>query len=1026
MHRIKLIISIILLSLCFVAFGQSNETKTRMTVTGKVVDANFKQPLSSVQISSADMRRAVVTEQDGTFTLDVLSENAVLIFVCDGYFKKEVNLYGRNELYVLLQAEDRTESHSETEDAAFVDAHHLGDGYASLSDALTGRFTGLKVTSKSGMPGEGSFFNYRGLRTLLGDNTPLVVVDGVPVVMDKNNSDIIYGYSNDILEPAIIGNIDRVTLLTGADAIEYGSLGSNGVLKIDTQRGTVSNTSVEFKSVEGVGMVRNSIPVLSGLDFNRYIADVAASYFPDPASIGVAFPFLSGNMTEAEKVRYGFNTDWQKEIYTPAFQSDNMLKVRGGDAVVQYLVTAGYQTSKGVVDGTGRTKLYTGGNTNINFSSKLRAFASVSFDFIESALQEQGLSPETNPMLAAYSFSPINGVYDVDANGKVIKEYGSIDPMMKVSNPVSILNNVEAKNKVYDFIVNMGMEYDILKNLKLDGKFGIYYKAIKDDIFIGGKNTNSMSPLLNGLALNTVRSGMSESINYFGKVGLKYHFAKRGHNFSAAGAYQLMTSKWHASNGSGINTSTDLYRNLSNVSSMERKSGGYSDLLNWMNGYVKADYNYKNLYYLTAAVQVDRSSSYGYYAQKCYVTPAVKAIWKLDNASFLRDSKQISDLSLNVEYSINPNSRYSNAFSSYYYQLKLLNDITGLVRSGLPNEKLGPERVSNLNLGLDFSLYGDKFTFSADVFQEQVNNMVIAEKVSSIYGYNTTYKNSGRMRTRGVEAAVSAMLIDRGFYWRVGANISMYDTRILSLGADDMQKIDLGDGVVLVNKVGEAPNSYYGFKAEGVFSTTAQANKMGLSTLGGYKFKGGDVIYSSLNGDSIIDDNDKTILGSADPKFFGGFYSKMKFKGFGLYANFSYSYGNSIYNATRRYNESGSTFRNQSQSLNRRWVTEGQVTDVPRVAYGDPAGNSRFSSRWIEDGSYLKLKELTLSWETAKRVLFLNGLKVFVIGENLFCWTKYTGSDPEFAYSYNMQTIGMDLAKVPVPRFVKLGVVLNL
>jgi len=1028
MYRfIRIFILIPLLSITGISNASGQGNADVLEVKGVVLDANSRQPLSSVQISSSGIARSVVTGADGMFTLKAYVPDAVLIFNKSGYYMRTIDLYGRSELTIFLQNEERTENDPEqTGSAESLEIDRLSDAKVSLSDALVGKFTGLRVANKSGMPGEGSFMNLRGNRTLVGDNSPLVVIDGVPIIMDKQSSNIIYGYSGDVLDPAIIGNIEKVSFLKGADAITFGSLGSNGVLMIETQRGKVSRTSVEFKTVEGVALAGRTIPLLTGLDFSRYMADISGSGFSDSESIGVAFPFLSGNMTAVDKVKYGFNSDWQSMIYKPALQTDNMLKVRGGDEIIQYLVTAGYQTTDGVVDGTGRTKLYTGGNTNINFSNKLRAFASVSFDFIESKLHEQGMAPESNPLLASYSHSPITGVYEVDPDGGIIKEFASIDPYMKVSNPVSVLSNVEAKNKVYDFVVNLGVEYDFMKNLKADVKFGIFYRYVKDDIFIGGMNTNSIAPLLNGLALNTVRSGASESRDYFGKAGLRYDLSKKGHNLEAAAGWQLVSSGWSASSGSGINTTTDLYRTLSNVSSIERRTGGYADVLNWMNGYLKADYNYRNQYFLTAAGELDMSSSFGRYTRRCHFFPAVKAGWKAVNAQFLRDNKHISDLMLRAEYSVNPNSRYSNAFSSYYYNLKLLRDVSGLVRAGIPNETLGPESVHNLNIGLDFALFGDKLSISADLYQENVRNMIVAAGTSSVYGYSTIYKNTGGMKTRGVEAAISATLIDRGFYWRVGGNISLYDSRITSLGGDRQQFVSLGDGVLLVNEVGKAPYSYYGFKADGVYSTSAEAASEGLKTTSGYAFTGGDMRFRSLDGNTIINDKDKTILGNPDPLFFGGLYSRMTYKGFTLYADFSYSYGADIYNATRRYNESGLSFRNQAASMSRRWVTEGQQTDIPRVEYNDPAGNSRFSSRWIEDGSYVKLKELTLSWETRKKVLFMSGLKVFVTGENLFCITRYTGSDPEFAYSYDMSTIGMDLAKVPVPRFIKLGLVLNL
>ena len=1007
-------------------------------IVGVVLDADTRKPLAAAQVSSSELARSVVSGPKGIFRVKTYSDRAVLNVAKEGYYTARVNLLGRDSVVVYLLQTDKTMAvdHYSTPDgtasrydkistAEAVDVKDINRGYFSVSDVLAGRFTGMRVSSKGGMPGEGSFFNLRGNRTLLGQNTPLLVIDGVPYLSDQNVSNIINGFSADLLEPANLNNIEQITFLKGADAMPYGSLGSNGVLMIKTERGKVSRTLVEFQTVEGVGFINKTLPLLSGLDFSRYIADIAGSRYADSEEIGKAFPFLSGNMTPGEKVRYGFNTDWQKEIYAPAFVSDNMLKVRGGDAVVQYLVTAGYQTGNGVVDGTSRDNFYTNGNTNINISDKQSAFASISFDFLEMKLQEQGLSPQTNPLLASYSHSPLTGIYEVDTNGAILTEYAKVDPTMNISNPVAMLSGIEGKNKIYDFVVSTGLNYKILRNLTADASFGIFYRYIKDDIFIGGLSSGTIAPLMDGLALNTVRSGSSESRDYFGKVGLTYRFSTASHNLDVKGGWQILSSRHQASSGSGINSTTDRYRSLSSVSEIGRTSGGYAELLNWMNAYLKADYNFRDQLYLSAIGVVDASSTYGSYSDRWFVFPGVKAGWKISNAPFLRNSNAISNLMLRAEYSVNPNSRYSSAYGSYYYMLQLLRDVSGLVRAGVPNQKIGPERVTNLDLGVDFSLLGDKFTLSADIFEEHTRHMIVDTKASPVYGSGVIYKNSGSMRSRGVELSASALLVGGQFRWRVGGNIAYYKTRIMSLGGRDQQIVNLGDGVTLVNRVGEAPFSYYGHRADGVYATSELAAGDGLSTLSGYAFTGGDVRFRSLDGDKLITDADREVLGCADPDFFGGFYTKMSWKGFSLFANFSYSYGNKVYNATRRYNELGNGFSNQAASMGRRWVAEGQVTDIPRVVYGDPAGNNRFSSRWIEDGSYLKLKELTLSWETHKKLLFMTGFKVFITGENLLCFTDYTGSDPEFAYSYDMAMQGMDVAKVPVPKYVKIGLILN-
>ena len=1038
MHNIFRYLSAIALSAaCISAFAQN--TSSDSVIRGQVLDANTGKPLSAVSVSSSSIRRAAVSDAEGRFSVTANSPDISLMFAKDGYYGSEIKTYGRDSIRVLLQSASRT-MYSETVvlpsgeipagdrigQAENIHISRISEGQMAVSDALAGRIAGLRVMGKSGMPGEGSFVNFRGNRTLYADNTPLVVIDGIPYIIDENISSIVNGYSYDIMEVLSPSNIENVSFIKGADAIQYGSLGSNGVLMIQTRRGRVSQTSVEFTSTEGVALNSRQMPLLSGMGFNRYIADVASGKYSSTESIGKDFPFLSGNMTAAEKVRYGYHTNWQDLIYKPALHSNNVLKVSGGDAIVQYLVTAGYQYLDGTLDGTSKGKFNTTGNTSINFSDKLKAFAAISFDFIDISEQEQGLSPETNPVLAAYSYSPITGVYEVDANGGVLKEFNPVDRVMNISNPISLLRNVEARNKIYDFSVNLGVDYSIIRNLKADVRFGIFYKYIKDDIFIGGKSTSSIAALQDGIALNTVRSGASESKDYFVKAGLTYSLSKGRHVADFNAGYQLLSSGYSASRGMGINTATDRYKTLGDVSSAGRRTGGYDEAQRWINVYAGAKYNFNSILYASLAGQIDRSSSYGAHSHLWYPAPAAQLAWKINNMPRLRDVGMISDFKLRAEYSINTNSRYRNSFSSFYYILKQIKDVSGLVRAGIPNEKLGPEKVGNLNVGLDFALAGDKLRLTADVYEQRTRDMIMASAIPGTFGYTSVYRNDGAMRTRGLDAGISTVLLDKAFQWRIGGNISWFKTVLTDAGSSGNRVMDYGDGVTLINRTGESPFSFYGFRTGGVYATTAAAEASGLVTNGGYKFQGGDVIFLDRTGDNVISDKDKAVLGSADPDFFGGFYSEMRIKGFRLYANFTYSYGNEIYNATRRYNESGSSFRNQAASMDRRWVSEGQETDIPRASYGDPAGNARFSDRWIEDGSYLKLKELTFSWETSKRLLFMNGFKIFVTGENLFTVTRYTGIDPEFAYSYNMATVGMDLCKVPVPRIIKAGIVVKL
>lgn len=1014
-----------------------------LSVKGRIFDGTTSEPLVNVQIASPDMLKAVVSNPNGTFRVRVTNPRAQFTFSKRGYQTQTVNLYGRDSLVIYLTPTASTISETgymtplgiepmalRTGSESAINRDALSEAAMATSDALAGRLAGLRVLNKSGMPGEGSFVNLHGVRSLLGQNSPLIVIDGVPYLPNTGMSNAVSGFSSDIFSTINLNEIERITLLKGADALPYGSMAANGVLMIETERGADNQTIVEVQTTQGVGMIAKQLPMLDNIGFRKYISDIASTQYDNEAAIHEIFPFLAPEMSYEDQVRYGFNTNWQDEIYRPAFTSDNMIKVKGGDAIAKFMVTAGYQYTDAIVDGASRDKFYTRGNADVGFSNKLNAFASLAFSYTELNLQEQGMVPQTNPLLAAYTASPLTGVFEVEENtGRILSDFAKVDPNIGVSNPAAIGSEILGNDKVFDILVNLGINYNINDYLKASIGFGINYNYIKDRVFIGGKTSGAIAPLMGGQALNTVRDGSSESKNYYGRATLSYDrtFA-HAHRLQLVGGWQLFASRLESSYGTGINTNNDRNQSLGNTAAAQgRDMGGSSDIWNWMNAYFTAGYSYKDQLFVNGSVMVDASSAYGPASDRAFFFPAAKVGWKLSNSSFLRNSFWLSNLMVRAEYSINPNSRYSSYYGHPYYEQTTVREVSALRRGGIPNRFIGPERVTNVDLGVDFAIRGDRFTMSVDLFEEHTRDMIVEDGASPLYGFGAIYRNSGAIRTRGIDVSLSAQLLSGGFKWRVGGNITHYKSRIMSLGRHNEQFItlDKDNGVIVINRVGESPYSFYGHEAGPVYATSAQARADKLSTVSGYQFTGGDIAFRDQNGDGVISNDDKVLLGSADPDFFGGFYSRMSYKNFSLTMNFTYSYGNEIYNGVRRFTESGSKFTNQAASMSRRWVTEGQQTDIPRVAFGDPAGNNRFSSRWIEDGSYLKLKELTLAYDLNRPWLIFTAMRVYFTAENLLTFTSYTGSDPELSYSYDLAMQGLDLGKLPVPRVFKLGLILN-
>ncbi len=1034
-----LLAAMVLFSTAAIAQGPS-----QTTVKGTIYNADHLTPLANILVSSRDAMTGSVSDQDGTFEIVVRDPYAKLEIYSKGYFTQSVELMGRSEIKIYLQSESAvmssgtynnvTGDHYNSEKttvATTVNTKDMSAGYTTIDDALVGRIAGLNIINKGGSVGEGSYYSVRGIRSLYSENAPLVVVDGIPILVNTSESDVITGMSRNVFNGTSFQEIESVTLLKGSEALAYGSLGSNGVLSITTEQGIDQETTVELTSVNSISYLDKTLPLMNSAAYRSYAAEVGSSYYTDATDFATNLPFLFETSSGIDSYKYNYDTDWQDLIYTPAFTTNNMLKVKGGDEAVKFMFAFGYVNSEGALDGTYQNKISTRGNANINFSPKLSAYASVAFTYNDMSVQEQGMTSETNPVLAAYEQIPLLDVYQRNVNGTLTNSFSEVEDIVGASNPVAIISEgITSSARSYDLMINTGVTYNPSRYFNYNLDFGINYAYTKDDIFIGGKTTNAIAALEGGTAYNTVRSGASEDKSYFVRGAMQFDKTyNEVNNVRVDAVYQLMTSSSISTTGKGINTSGDSYTTLGNTASDGREAYGYLDVWNWMSAYATASYIYNSQLYASVTMLGDAASTYGIYSNRLYFYPSANVGWRAKNSTLLRDNKLISNLTVRGDYSIIPNSRFETSYGSYYYELELLSNISGLTRANIPNQDIAPEEVHSIDLGVDLALARNRLSFSLDLYQEDTRNMLVEEEISPIYGFTTMYDNSGSIRTRGIELGFSASVINKpNFQWIVSGTISTYSTKITSLGGSDQQIIDYSDyddDVYLINKVGSSPYEFYGYVYEGVYATTADAEAAGLKTTGGYSYSGGDAIFSDLNGDGIISDADMTSLGSAIPDFFGGIQTRLRYKKFTLFANFSYSVGNEAYNAVRRSTESGDSFTNQASSLERRWMAEGDVTDIPRAVYGDPGDNNRFSSRWIEDASYIKLKELTLSYDHKQKFLFFNSINIFVSAENLFTITNYTGLDPEFAYSYDSDLLGMDLAKVTLPKYVKLGLVLN-
>lgn len=1004
--------------------------------------------LSDAVVSSSGVP-SVITDADGTFVLDA-GADAVISIWADGYFSQSVRVRGRHELTIVLIPEGmtrynetavlpfRVEEGANTEGAVNLAKKDFAPGSATIDRAIQGELSGLQVVNKGGMTGEGAYMALHGIQTLAAENTPLVVINGVPYMPSTAESQLIGGYSRGIFSAFNIGDIQNITLLKGAEASLYGSLAANGVLLIETDGATSDdmNTKISYNGSFGTNWCGKRIPLMDASEYKSYLSDMGMTYYDNMETFFNNFPFLSPDASDAFNYLYRFDTDWQNHLYQNGLTTDHLVRVEGGDAIAKYDISLGYMRDEGTIRNTYSDRFHTQINSNVLVSKQFEIGATIGLAYLNGSYQEQGMRMETNPLLASYRRAPVLSPYKSDMYGNLLESYASYyygnntNTDFIVSNPMSIVGTASATQRQYDVNMRANLTYKPSPALNFSAVFGLYYNYDQEGAFIPGKNNKDIVPQFDsyGSSDNIVRQGINEQFNVFYNLNGAYRKTFGIHGIDVRAGGQMLMTSYETDMGVGRNTANDFYQTLSDVQAVGRYFSGYSSKWNWLGLYAHAAYSYSDLADVAVNLSADGASSTGVDTSRMGLFPSVSGKVMLNNFAFMDGMGWVSKLNVWADYGKTGNSRFSNNYGRYYYLSQLYQGIAGIVRANVPNTGIKWEENLNANAGIDASFFHSRVNAAFTLFSNKATDVLMARMESSLYGTGIHYSNDAAISTRGFDASLQLLPIyTKNFKWVLGGSVSKFSNTVTSLGTTDEYVSTLSDDATLITRVDENPYSFYGYEADGVYSTTLEArtahNGQPMKNRNGVEFQSGDVKYVDQNGDGIINDADKVILGSATPDLYGSWYTRFEYKGFALDFNFIYSVGNEAYNAVRRITESSSDFSNQSTAVLRRWAMDGQITDMPRAKWNDQVGNNDFSSRWIEDASYMKLRDVTFSYTFDKVVWnIFHGGTLYLTGQNLFCLTRYLGMDPEFSYSYSSLMQGVDYAKATAPKTVKFGV----
>ncbi len=1050
----KYIISAILLLVSMTMTAQENSK----TVTGQVVDAATKKPLVGVIVAAYDNDKySAMTDEEGRYTLKVPDYVSSVQMRIDGYnFQQCAIADGVANGYLYNEA--FTEFYKRKTDAIQSSEASGFDNTAEVSiDPFIAQRLGADVRSvaRGGNVGLGNTLLMAGINSLNSNVQPLVVVDDVIMDMEYNRSTLHDGYFNNMLANLNVNDIESVQVLKNGTAI-YGAKGANGVILIKTKRNKSMATKIDV-TINGRYELIPRLPKMMGAeDYRLYATELLAN---KTLSLG-QMKFLNNDPTYFYYNQYHNNTDWTDQVYKNAFSQNYGINVQGGDDIASYNLSVGYSLANSTLKKNDYSRFNMRLNTDINIAKGLDVRFDASYSDVDRSLFDDGAPSSvlsgviTSPGFISLAKSPFLSPYAYDNAGNPSHYLAEADDYLegmfqgrgRLANPASILefgdgnNRNSLGNRLIVFAITP--KYEFNKHLTLSEHFALSLVNTNENYYLPIQGTPTFivdgldeTSVLNNLVMSQASS--LTAIQSDTRLAWKNQFG--AHQLGIMGGLRYLNSAYKLTSQSGYNTPNDKAPKM-NSSLSFKDTGGANDKTSDIIWYALGNYNYAQRYYLNAGISAHASSRFGTEADGLKMAgvvwglfPSVEGSWVISNEEWFSSLKPINYLRLNVGFDMTGNDDIDyTASRSYFVSRRMLNNsTTGIVIGNIGNTELKWESTSRLTAGIEGNFFNNRLNLRFNFFKSWTSNLLSLQQLAWASGLDANWSNDGKLENTGfdVHAAVKVLNL-KDFRWEVGASVGHYKNKVTALPDNDRTfETDLY-GATIQTKVGQPVGLFYGYETNGVYSTTdvANADAKYLVKDNGDKvfFKAGDMNFVDRDGNHVIDANDRTVIGDPNPDIYGNIHTTASWKNLTLTAVFNYSLGNDIFNYQRMLLEGGTYFLNQTTAMKSRWTTEGQQTAYPHAEYNDPMGNSRFSDRWIEDGSYLRMSNLTLSYYLPIQSTYLQGITIFGNVTNLFTITKYLGSDPDCAIAGSILTQGIDRGLLGQGRSFSLGVNINL
>lgn len=1022
---------------------QQESTKS---IKGVVIDSRTNKPLVGARITYG-AHTAKLSNNEGEFELKVNNDWAVIHVSMDGYIQKSVPVVFDKPIEVTLYPIGYTSNYQSTEtifgnngvlsstgamQKAYINAWEQNS--ESIVTYMQGRMSGVQVIRKSGTPSMGANIFVRNINSLYAQNQPLFIIDGVVYNSEILSPSITTGHENNPLQHIDLRDIQDVTVLKDAVSTAiYGARAGNGIVVVNTTHAKDLATKIDLQVTTGYNFAPKAIPVMKAYDYRSYLNDVLATSSYTGQEIA-AMPFNNDNKNNSTYPVYHNETNWQEKVLKSSLDQNYFLRVTGGDNIAKYALSVGYNNEQGIIENTKQDRYSARFNSDLRLAKKLSAQTNISVGYGQQGLKDQGLSSKTNPIFLSLTKAPFLNTNDLAADGTISPNYAEAD-YFGFSNPMQLIYNGINNKKSYRFHGSIVFDYKFNNNFTLSNLTSVTYDKVQEDFFIPKK----------GVAKDTVnnmevysRLG-TQVARYYGIYNdLRLKYTKAFNNellLEAIGGYRYHHNDSEQDYALGYNSATDQLVSIGNSTGSSRTYGGY--IGKWVNqsGYAMSNLTWKNRYLFNVAMALDGSSRFGDKVEEGLKIgnrpygffPAAGVAWVASNEDFLKHSEILDLAKFRLSYGVVGNDDIGNFGARQSYKSQNFLGVQGLVRDGVANPYLQWEKVEKLNAGLDLSFAQERLNLSFDWYRHSSKDVLSYNRGNTVSGIDYYLFNNGDLRSQGIDVNIFGRIIDSKVKWDASLTISHEKTKVTRLPETAYTSYA---GGTMITRVGDSPNSFYGHTFEGVYSTDVEASAAGLGILNsaGEKvlFKAGDAIFTDRNGDKIIDDKDRTIIGNPNADLYGGLQNIVTYKGWRFGALITYSLGNDVYNYTRSQLESGSTFYNQTELLNNRWKAEGQITSVPKVSYNDPMGNARFSDRWIEDGSYVRLRQVSAEYMIPVDKKIIKYVRIYGTANNLLTFTKYLGYDPEFSQSGNIFHQGVDVTLEPQFKSFQLGIRLGL